>query len=256
MRSMSAVFKRELQACLIQPTAYAMMGSLLFIVGLLYYLYLRHFLDMSFESMPRPTAVQQLDLHTTVVAATISTIGAVSVFTLPLLTMRLWSEERRAGTGELLLTLPLRERDIVLGKFFAVLTVYTILLLLTLLYPLLATRFGALDPGPIISGYLGTLLMGAALLSLGFLCSTWTEHQIVACAFAWIGSLFFWLIGNLADITSGKFALLLAHISFAKHHANFVKGIVETQDIAFFILFSLSTLLLVRHSIASARWRE
>jgi ABC-2 type transport system permease protein len=255
MRRVSAVFKRELLAYFTQPIAYITMGGLLLIVGLLYSLYVHHFLDAHITAL-RQTSVQQLNLHTMVVTATISTIGTVSVFTLPLLSMRLWAEEKHAGTAELLLSLPLRERDIVIGKFCAALTLYAILLLLTLPYPLLAVQFGALDPGPIVSGYFGTLLMGAALLSLGFLCSTWTENQIVACVFAWVGFLFFWLVGNLADFVGGKLATLFTHMSFANHHANFIKGRVETQDIAFFILFSLFVLSLAQRSIASARWRE
>lgn len=256
MCRVSAVFKRELLAYFTQPIVYIMMGGLLFIVGLLHALYVRHFLDESVAALRQTMSAQQLDLQTMVVAATISTVGTVSVFTLPLLSMRLWAEEKHAGTAALLLSLPLHEWDIVIGKFCAVLTVYAILLLLTLPYPLLAVQLGTLDPGPIISGYFGTLLMGAALLSLGFLCSTWTENQIIACVLAWVGFLFFWLVGNLADFAGGKLATLFTHVSFANHLANFIKGRVETQDIAFFILFSLFILLLAQRSIASARWRE
>jgi ABC-2 type transport system permease protein len=254
MRSLYAVFKREVKAYFTQPIAYVMMGGLLLVVGFLYYLSFRFFLGVSFEAMRNPMLTQDLDLGTMVVGSTIGTIGVVSVFTLPLLTMRLWAEEKRSGTVELLLTFPLRDSDIVLGKFLASLAVYGILLLLTLLYPLLTALFGALDPGPILSGYLGTLLLGAALLSLGFLCSTWTDSQIVACAFAWAGFLFFWLIGHAADF-AGDLGTLLTHVSFARHHDNFIKGVIETQDIAFFVLFCLFCLFLTLRSIESARWR-
>lgn len=255
MRSMIAICKRELQAYFTQPVAYVMMGGLLFIVGLLYYFNLRRFLGMSVEAMRHPGLAKQLDLSSMVLASTISTIGTVSVLALPLITMRLWSEEKRAGTAELLLTFPLRERDIVLGKFFAALAAYTLLLVLTLLYPLLTSLFGTLDAGLIVSAYLGTLLLGAALLSLGFLCSTWAESQLVACVLAWVGFLLFWLIGNVADVVGGKLAILLTHVSFANHYDNFIKGIVETQNIAFFVLFSLFTLFLALRSIAATRWR-
>ena len=150
------------------------MGGLLLIVGLLYYLSFSQFLMLSFQAMRDPMLAQQLDLGPFVVGQTIGTIGAVSVFTLPLITMRLWAEEKRSGTVELLLTFPLRDGDIVLGKFLACLAIYAVLLILTLLYPLMTALFGKLDPGPIVTGYVGTLLMGAALLALGFLCSTWT----------------------------------------------------------------------------------
>jgi len=179
MRSMYAVFKREVKAYFTLPIAYVMMGGLLFIVGLLYYMSFRWFLGVSFEAMRNPMMANELDLSAMVVAATISTLGVVSVFTLPLLTMRLWAEEKRTGTLELLLTFPLRDSSIVLGKFCAGLAVYVVLLLLSLLYPVLGALFARLDPGPILAGYLGTLLLGATLFAFGFLCSTWTENQIV-----------------------------------------------------------------------------
>jgi ABC-2 type transport system permease protein len=255
MRSLYAVFKREVKSYFTQPIAYVVIGGLLLIVGFLYYLSWRWFLGVSFEAMRNPMFARELDLSTTVVGSTIGTVGVVSVFALPLLTMRLWAEEKRSGTVELLLTFPLRDLDIVLGKFLASLAVYGVLLALTLLYPLIAASFGRLDPGPILSGYLGTLLLGAALLSLGFLCSTWTENQIVACACAWAGFLFFWLIGHAADFASSQLGTVLTHLSFANHHDNFVKGIIETPDVAYFVLFCLFCLFLTLRSIESTRWR-
>jgi ABC-2 type transport system permease protein len=250
-----AVFKREVQAYFTQPIAYVVIGGLLLIVGFLYYLSWRWFLGVSFEAMRNPMFARELDLSAMVVGSTIGTVGVVSVFTLPLLTMRLWAEEKRSGTVELLLTFPLRDIDIVLGKFLAALTVYGVLLVLTLLYPLIAAQFGQLDPGPILSGYLGTLLLGACLLALGFLCSTWTENQIVACAFAWVAFLFFWLIGHGADFAGGQLGTAFTHLSLANHHDSFVKGIVETHDIAYFILFCAFCLFLTLRSIESTRWR-
>jgi ABC-type Na+ efflux pump permease subunit len=101
--------------------------------------------------MRNPMMASDLDISSMVVGSTISTIGVVSVFTLPLLTMRLWAEEKRSGTVELLLTFPLRDSSIVLGKFFAGLAVYVVMLLLSLLYPLLAGLYAQLDPGPILA---------------------------------------------------------------------------------------------------------
>lgn len=256
MRSLYAVFKREVQAYFTQPIAYVMMGGLLLIVGFLYYLSFRWFLGVSFEAMRNPMFARELDIGTMVVGATIGTLGVVSVFTLPLLTMRLWAEEKRSGTLELLLTFPLRDSEVVLGKFFASLVVYVLLLLLTMLYPLMAVLAGGrLDPGPILSGYLGTLLLGAALLALGFLCSTWTENQIVACALAWVGFLSFWLIGHAAEFAGGSLGTLFRHLSLASRHDRFVKGVIETQDVAYFVLFTLFCLFLTLRSIESTRWR-
>jgi len=255
MRSIYAVFKREVKAYFTLPIAYVMMGGLLFIVGLLYWMSFRWFLGVSFESMRNPMMASDLDISSMVVGATISTIGVVSVFTLPLLTMRLWAEEKRTGTLELLLTFPLRDSSIVLGKFFASLAVYIVLLMLSLLYPLLAGLYARLDPGPILAGYLGTLLLGATLFAFGFLCSTWTENQIVACALAWAGFLFFWLIGSAAEFAGADLGKFFAQLSFAKHHENFAKGVIETQDVAYFVLFTVFCLFLTLRSIESTRWR-
>lgn len=255
MRSVYAVFKREVKAYFTLPIAYVVLGGLLFIVGLLYYLAFEGFLRTSFDAMRNPMMASELDLSTMVVSFAISTLGVVSVFTLPLLTMRLWAEEKRTGTLELLLTFPLSDTSIVLGKFFAGLAVYGLLLGLSLLYPGLARVYAVLDLGPILAGYLGTFLLGAALFALGFLCSTWTENQIVACALAWVSFLFFWLIGHAADFTQAPLSSVFAQLSFAKHHENFIKGVIETQDVAFFVLFTVFCLFLTLRSIESTRWR-
>lgn len=255
MRRMGAVFKRELLAYFSQPIAYVMMAGFLLIVGFLYFLSFRWFLGVSLDAMRNPMFAEELDVNTMVIGGTMGTIGVVSVFILPLLTMRLWAEEKRTGTVELLLTFPLRDRDIVLGKFLAVLAVYAILLALTALYPLLTATFGSIDPGPVLSGYLGTLLLGACLLSLGFFCSTWTENQIIACVIAWALFLFFWLIGHAADFAGGIMETVFTHISFAKHHESFVKGVILTQDLVFFLLFTGFCLFLTLRSIEATRWR-
>jgi ABC-2 type transport system permease protein len=254
MRSLPAVFKREVRAYFTQPIAYVMMGGFLLIVGYLYYLQFQFFLHLSLDPVRQAAIAGDLDVSRLVVGSTIDTIGVVSIFTLPLLTMRLWAEEKRSGTLELLLTFPLRDSEIVLGKFFAGLAVYGVLLFLSLLYPLLTAVFASLDPGPVCSGYLGAFLLGAALLALGFWCSTWTESQIVACTRAWAAFLFFWLINLPADFV-GKLGPFLTHLSFATHYENLVKGVIAIQDVAYFVLFTLFCLFLTLRSLASTRWR-
>ena len=255
MRSVYAVFKREMKAYFTLPIAYVMMGGLLFIVGFLYYLSFRWFLGVSFEAMRNPMMASDLDLSSMVVGATIGTLGVVSVFTLPLLTMRLWAEEKRTGTVELLLTFPLRDSRLCSASSSPAWRCMASCSVLSLLYPLLAALFARLDPGPILAGYLGTLLLGATLFAFGFLCSTWTENQIVACALAWAGFLFFWLIGHAADFAGADLGKLLSQVSFARHYENFAKGIIETQDVAYFVLFTVFCLFLTFRSIESTRWR-
>jgi ABC-2 type transport system permease protein len=254
MRNVYAVFKREVKAYFTQPMAYVMMGGFLLVVGFFYYVQFQFFLRLSFAAMRHTVGTEELDIGRLVVSATIDTIGVVSIFTLPLLTMRLWAQEKRSGTVELLLTWPLRGGEIVLGKFFAALVVYAVLLLLTLLGVFLTATFATLDPGPIFSGYLGTFLLGAALLALGFWCSTWTESQLVACACAWAAFLFFWLINLPADFV-GKLGPVLTHLSFATHYEKLVKGVIDTQDVVYFVLFTLFCLFLTLRALEATRWR-
>jgi ABC-2 type transport system permease protein len=243
-----------MQAYFTQPMAYVMIGGILLIAGFSYFREFSVFLLMSFDAMRNPMFAYELDLTSMVVGQAIGTVGGWSIIALPLLTMRLWAEEKRSGTAELLLTFPLRDSAIVFGKFFATLAVYVVLLFLTLLYPLLAALVGPLDPGPIMSGYLGTLLLGAALLSFGFLCSTWTENQLIAGVFTLAGFILLWFIGEVAEFT-GKLSTFLTHISLPTHYVNFLKGVIETQDIAYFVLFTLFCLFLTLRFIESARWR-
>ncbi len=253
MSRLYALYKREVQAYFTYLPTYVIIGGFLAIVGLLYYLAFSWFLAMHRHAPQYAALSRELDLGSTVIGTTFRAMGVVSLFALPLLTMPLWAGERRQGTLELLLSFPLRNTDIVLGKFLAGLTVYAVLLLLTLLYPFLTAASGPLALGPILAGYVGALLLGAALLALGLLCFTWTANQTVACILAWAMVLGLWLIGQAANFVGGKLGILLVHLSLANHYGNFVKGRIETQDMAYFGLFTLSCLFLTWYGVAATR---
>lgn len=173
----------------------------------------------------------------------------------PILTMRLLAEEQKMGTLELLLTAPVRDSEVVLGKFLASLAMLGTMVGLTLYYPLLLFLFGAPDPGPVLSGYLGFLLVGAALLSIGLLASSLTSNQIVAAILALGLSILLWLIGGAAGMVGGLPAQILVYLSLPSHFGDFSWGIVDTKDVIYYLSVSAVFLFMAIRSLETRRWR-
>ena len=165
MRKVIAIAQRELRSYFDSPVAYIVLVSFLLIAGWMYFstLFLMGRADM------RPFF-----------APSIFSPSMLLVILAPAITMRLIAEERKTGTIELLTTMPIRDGEVILGKFLAALSLIAAALVLTLVYPLSVAALGPLDWGPVVSGYLGLLLFSAALLAIGILCSTLTNNQIVA----------------------------------------------------------------------------
>jgi ABC-2 type transport system permease protein len=179
----------------------------------------------------------------------------ILLFIMPLLTMRLFAEEKRQGTIELLLTYPVRDLAAVLAKFAACLAVYVVMLGLTGVYPVLLVTFAQPEVGPILAGYLGLLLLGAAFISLGALASSLTENQIVAAAITFGVLLIFWVIGWSSQFAGSDVGWLLSHLSLLDHFDNFPKGIIDTKDVIFYLNFMVLCLFLTLRSLESHRWR-
>jgi len=155
------------------------------------------------------------------------------------LTMRLVAEERKLGTWEFLLTSPVRESEIILGKFLAGLAVLSGMLALTLYYPLLLMVFGDPDLGPIATSYLGLFLLGSACLAVGIFASSLTSNQIVSAVVA--GGLLFvlWFLGALANILPDAFGKIMVYLSLAHHFPGFTKGIVDTRAVVYYLSLSV-----------------
>jgi ABC-2 type transport system permease protein len=253
MMHLQAILKRELRAHFRQPLTYAAMGTFLLLTGHTYYAHLQRFLRQSMAAMDHPSQGRDLHLDTMVVGATLEVIATASIFIVPWLTMHVWAEEKRTDTLELLLTLPLRDIEIVLGKWLAVLVAYAILLTLTLLYPLLTAAFVPLDHGPLVTGYAGTLLLGASLLAFGSLCSVWAPNARSAAITTWCALFLLWFINQVAPDVDVRLGAILTHLSLATHHHNFVRGVIATHDVVYFLLIVLVCLVLTLRALAWLR---
>ncbi len=185
-----------------------------------------------------------------------STFPLVFVFILPALTMRSWAEERKMGTDEILLTLPFREFELVLGKFIAALALLTLVLLLSLPVPLMLAPLGNFDTGQIFCEYLGTLLLGSAGISIGLFISAVSYNQISAFMFGVIALLAITMLGSLQFVLSLPIGLsrVLDYLSLDYHFKGFVKGILDSRDLGYFIFLSAFFLFLNGKVIALRKW--
>ncbi len=197
-----------------------------------------------------------MDMPGMITRGFLSTMSVILLFVMPMLTMGLFSEEKKRGTIELLLTAPLTDLQVVLGKFFAGVTFFLILLLTTWIPTGFLYWYSSPASGPILTAYLGLLLYGLALIAIGLFISTLTENQIIAAVLSFGTIMVLWLVdvlANNADSTAGK--AVLTYLSILSHLDDFMKGVLSTSHIIFYMSLMLVALFLTYRSIDSLRWR-
>lgn len=174
---------------------------------------------------------------------------------IPLLTMRLFSEEKKTGTIELLLTYPVKDIEIILAKYISCLTIYTALLIMTITYPVFIAKIWPLDIKAVASGYLGLFLVGCAFISVGLLISSFTKDMIVSAMVTFGICLFFLSIAFNAGWAGYTGQKILVHLSFLEHANKFGKGVIETSSIFHCIIFTCYFIFLTYESLKSRYWR-
>jgi ABC-2 type transport system permease protein len=170
------------------------------------------------------------------------------------LTMRLLAEEKKLGTIELLLTAPVRDAEIILGKFFGSLGIIMVMLVLTFYYPILLAVFGSPDIGPIVAGYLGLFLLSCASLAIGIFASSLTSNQIVAAVVT--GGILFglWFLGSLADYLPSAMGDVIGYFSLSTYFPDFMTGIIDTRGIVYYLSVTALFLFLAIRSLENSRW--
>ena len=256
MNKTAAIYKHELKYYFQSVTAYVAMGIFLLISGYFFYSIFGYYNLLSFQAARNPYIAENLNLTDNLVRPLFGNISIILLLLLPLLTMRLLAEERKQGTFELLLTYPIRDSEAILGKFFAAVTTFAVMLACTLLYPLLLALFSAPERGPIISGYLGLFLMGCTFISIGVFFSSLTSNQLVAGVTAFGVGLFFLIVGWTVPFVGPRFAGLLGQFSLLQHFESFSKGVIDTQDVSYYLFMTVFFLFLTLRSLESTRWRS
>lgn len=177
------------------------------------------------------------------------------LFFIPAITMRLIAEEKKSGTLELLVTLPVRDSEIVLGKFLAALLLLASALLLTFAYPMTLSMLGDPDGGAVLGGYFGLLLMGASYLAIGVFTSGLTQNQIVAFITGFVLIFVFFMLDKVVIFFPGAVASVLEYLSMTYHLENIARGIIDTRDLIYFGSVVLVFLFLAVRTLESRRWR-
>ena len=183
--------------------------------------------------------------------------SSTTIFVLwsPLITMRLLAEEQKLGTLELLLTSPVRDSEVVLGKYIASLIILLVTVALTGFYALLLFQFGSPDLGPLLSGYFGFVLYGMATLALGLLASSFTSNQIVAAVVASGVLLLLTFVDVTTDYISGVGGEILGNIGINTHFTDFTRGVIDTNHVVYYLSFTTLALFLTTRSLETRRWR-
>lgn len=249
------ILKKELRSYFASPIAYVLLGTFALVSGYFFSNIVSFFHLLSVQSSFNPMVVQHLNLTDGVLRPFFRNVSVILLFLLPILTMRLLAEEKRTGTAELLFTYPVKDGEILLGKFLAALLLYTLMLALTLGDFLLLAAIAPLERGPLLTGYLGLFLQGMAFIALGTLASSLTENQIVAAVVAFGGLLLFWVIGWVSDLTGPATGKILSHLSLIGHLDPFTKGVIESKDVIYYVNFTILFLFLTLRSLESKRWR-
>lgn len=236
MSNVWAVATRELRSYFLSPMAYLVIAFFLFGAGLLFGLIVESSREASLRGL-------------------ISNVSVLFLFVVPMISMRLLAEEQRTGTIELLLTNPVQEWQIVVGKFLASILLVLVMVGLTLLYPLFLFVFGNPDRGPILTGYVGVMLQAAAFLAVGLWASSLTENQIIAAVLAFIFLLVLWLSDNLGQSLGGTVGSIVSYTSVINHFQDFPQGVINTKDVIYYLSMIAAGLVLSTLSLQSRRYR-
>ncbi|HEY0715178.1 MAG TPA: ABC transporter permease subunit [Polyangia bacterium] len=176
-------------------------------------------------------------------------------FIIPAMTMRLVAEEKGSGTLELLITMPVRDWEVVLGKFLAALGLLAVLLFLTLSYAISVQSIGPLDKGPAYGGYFGLLLMGGAYVAIGVMASSLTKNQIVAFILAFAISFGLYLFGKIVQVVPPALQPLIAFLSIDNHFESISRGVIDTRDVVYYLSVMVVSLVIATVSLESRKWK-
>jgi len=252
VRNILAIANKELRSYFSSPIAYIIIGFFLLPFGVFYYLYLASFVK---QSMQQAQFGGAMNVNQNVIRYVLQNASVIILFIMPMITMRTYSEEKRSGTIELLLTSPVTDVEIILGKFFGALGLYAALLAVTLPHMGILFLYGNPEWRPVAAGYLGLLLMGGAFVSLGLLISSTTNNQIVAGIVTFVVFLLLWIVGWFADTAGPTIGPITSWLSITEHFDDFSKGIIDTKHVLYYLSLITFGLFLTAKSVDTERWR-
>ena len=236
IRNTLAIAEREIRSYFVSPVAWVVTAVMIAMWGFLFGIII--------------PGSRQADLR-----PVLNNFSVTFLLAGPLLTMRLIAEEARTGTLELLMSQPLRDVELVLGKYLGSVAFLVFMLAMTLYFPLLLQMFGNPDRGPMVGGYLGVLLQGMAFLAIGLMASALTQNQIIAAAVTFVTLLLLWLSDSLSRQFTGIPGQVAQYVSITKRFEDMPRGVIDTKDIVFFVTVIIACLFITTQIISARRWR-
>ena len=253
MRNVLIITRKELGSYFASPIAYILLTMFGVIFGFFFWNLLGYFVMEGMEMQMRGSAFP-MNLNEQVIRPLLQNASVIGLFFIPMITMRLFAEEKRTGTIELLATSPVRDLEIILGKWLAALALYSCLLLFTAINFAFLFHYGNPDWKPLAVGYLGLLLQAGFLLSVGTFISTLTKNQIIAAAVTFGVCLLLWVL-EWVNYESSTWARVLSYLSVITHFESFGRGVIDSKDAIFYVSAIFLGLFLTARSLESLRWR-
>jgi ABC-2 type transport system permease protein len=236
------------------PIAYLLIAIFAVIFGFFFYSATAFFVMRGMEAQMMGRG-QPMDVNEWVIRPLLSNASVIALFLIPMITMRLYAEEKRSGTMELLMTSPVRDIEIVLGKFIASVLMFACVIGVSALDLAALFAYGKPDWKPILVGYLGLLLQGSALIAIGTFISTTTRNQIIAGGATFAVCLLLWVLDWVSSYQQEAWAKAVSYLSVVQHFEPFSKGVIDTKDLIFFVSLTFFGLFLTARSLESLRWR-
>lgn len=253
MRNIIAIADKELRSYFASPIAYIIIGLFSLLFGWFFYMYLTAFVRQSEQMMQFGGGAANINQQ--MIRGVLLNSAVIILFVMPMITMRTYSEEKRSGTIELLLTSPITDLEIILGKFFGALGLYVAMLLVTMLYMGILFVYGNPEWRPIVAGYVGLLLLGGCFISAGLLISSGTKNQIVAGVITFAVFLMLWVINWIGESSGPTTQAIVSYLSITEHFDDFARGIIDTKHVIYYLSFITFGLFLTAKSVDSERWR-
>ena len=255
MRMTWIIAKRDLGSFFNSPIFYVVTTVFLIIYSFIFFNILNFFSFQSFQARQLQAMGMNLNLNEMVIEPSLQNMSVILLMIIPIITMRSFADEKKMKTFRLLLSSPVHLREIILGKFLACMIVVAVMILISSYSVGFLFLLGEPEPGPVVTGYLGVLLMAGCFVSVGIFASSLTDNQIVAAVLTFGFSLFMWVIGWGAQAAGSTTGQVLQYLSIVDHLDRFLKGLVDTSDLVYYLSFILFSLFLCHRVLDSNRWR-
>ena len=254
MRNTRVIFCKELRSYFVSPVAYLLLAMFAIIFGFFFWNSLGYFVYMGIQSQMRGQSFP-MSVNEELIRPLLSNFNVVGLFFIPMITMRLFAEEKRQGTIELLATSPIRDIEVIAGKWLAALVLYFGMLLVTVFDFAFVFKYGHPDWKPILVAYLGMLLQAGGMLAIGMFISSLTKNQIIAGASTFAACLVLWVLGWTSGYETATWAQVLSYMSVTTHMEPFSKGLLDTKDTIYYVTLIFLGFFLTARSLESLRWR-